>query len=194
MSYMAAIPAAVILLATVVAAVTDVWRFKVHNVLTFPLLLLGIVFHSVTAGVNGLVLSLTGAALGFTALIVLYAIGAMGAGDVKFVTAIGAWVGTEQILPAILIGCIAAGVYAVVLLALHGGAGHAWINLQLAMYRVKAIGRHLVRNDESETCQEIAKDLDVRRKRLIPFSAMVGIGVVATLVWKTWCSSVGLTH
>lgn len=193
MSYATAIPATIVLLATFVAAVTDVWRFKVHNALTFPLLLLGIIYHGAMFGASGVAQSVTGAVIGFAALIVLYAIGAMGAGDVKFVTAIGAWIGSEQIIPAILIGCIAAGVYAFVLLALHGGADHAWINLQLAMYRIKAIGRHLVRNDESETCQEVAKDLDGRRKRLIPFSAMVGIGVVATLAWKMWFSRVLFT-
>jgi len=188
MSYVTAIPATIVLLATIVAAVTDVWRFKVHNALTIPLFLLGIVYHGAMFGASGVAQSMAGAAIGFSVLIVLYAIGAMGAGDVKFVTAIGAWVGTEQIIPAIVIGCIAAGVYAIVLLALHGGATHAWINLQLAVYRISALGRHLARNDESETCQEVAKDFDGRRKRLIPFSAMVGIGVVATLVWKLWFS------
>src|SRR4051812_45954857 len=78
----------VVLCAALIAAVTDVWKFKVHNALTLPLLLSGLVYHAVVGGMDGFSDSLLGALFGFGVLIVFYAMGGMGAGDVKFMAGI----------------------------------------------------------------------------------------------------------
>src|SRR5438552_1328783 len=81
------------LLAALIAAVTDVWKFKVYNLLTLPLLASGLLYHAINGGTPGLAGSVVGALAGFGLMILLYTIGGMGAGDVKFVTALGAWLG-----------------------------------------------------------------------------------------------------
>src|SRR5207249_10716026 len=76
--------------AVIVAAVIDAWKLKVPNWLTFPLILtgwlLGLV-HDVgwfaETGVGGIGASLASTGLGFALLLPVYAIGGMGAGDVK---------------------------------------------------------------------------------------------------------------
>ena len=84
--------------AMVVAAVIDGWKLKVPNWLTFPLIISGWMLGLVhdfgwLAGVGGIGASLAGMALGFALLLPVYAIGGMGAGDVKMQMGFGAWVG-----------------------------------------------------------------------------------------------------
>ena len=53
MSQVALVPLVIVLAAGLVAAVTDVWRFKVYNILTFPLLFSGIAYHALQPGRRG---------------------------------------------------------------------------------------------------------------------------------------------
>jgi prepilin peptidase CpaA len=85
--------------ALIVAAVIDFWKLKVPNWLTFPLIITGWIYGLV----NGLVaeeptLGYLGASFtltwfGLALLLPVYAIGGMGAGDVKMQMGFGAWVG-----------------------------------------------------------------------------------------------------
>src|ERR1700757_387797 len=87
-------------LAMIVAAVIDGWKLKVPNWLTFPLVFSGWALglcHSFglleATGAGGIGASLATTALGFVLLFPVYAIGGMGAGDVKMQMGFGAWVG-----------------------------------------------------------------------------------------------------
>src|SRR5712692_3870343 len=84
--------------AMIVAAVIDGWKLKVPNWLTFPLILSGWVLgllHNAgwLPGAGGIGASLAGTALGFGLLLPVYAIGGMGAGDVKMQMGFGSWIG-----------------------------------------------------------------------------------------------------
>jgi prepilin peptidase CpaA len=172
------IPIVVVLITSVVAAVTDIWKFKVHNLLTFPLLFVGLIYHGAVGGMEGLKESSLGILFGFGAPFLLYIIGGLGAGDVKFLAAIGAWLGFLPTLLVFLMASIAAGVYAVVLLFLFGGLRETWVNLQVVCLRLWSVGRYLGGEDRIET-EVIRPD---RRRRLIPFTAMVALGIVTIVV------------
>src|SRR2546422_852950 len=93
-------PLGFVCLAMIVAAVIDGWKLKVPNWLTFPLILSGWglgLLHNVGAlpgtGVGGLGAARAGTALGFALLFPVYAIGGMGAGDVKMQMGFGSWIG-----------------------------------------------------------------------------------------------------
>src|SRR6516162_1215570 len=94
-------PLAFVCLAMTVAAVIDGWKLKVPNWLTFPLVLSGWALGLVhdcgwlldATGSGGIGASLAGTALGFALLFPVYAIGGMGAGDVKMQMGFGSWVG-----------------------------------------------------------------------------------------------------
>lgn len=86
--------------AMIVAAVIDGWKLKVPNWLTFPLIFsgwaLGLVHNLgwlAGTGEGGIGASLVGTLLGFALLLPVYAIGGMGAGDVKMQMGFGSWVG-----------------------------------------------------------------------------------------------------
>ena len=93
-------PIAVVSLAMIIAAIIDGWKLKVPNALTFPLIISGWILGLLNtfqilpeSGIGGIGGSLTATILGFALIFPVYAIGGMGAGDVKMQMGFGAWVG-----------------------------------------------------------------------------------------------------
>lgn len=110
---------------TLAAALID-WRTrKLPNNMTVPALAGALVFHTAwgfsengLAGVGEhLLFALGGFALGFGILFVLWVIGSGGGGDVKFMAALGAWVGPQQIVWVYLVGAVVIVIGSVCVLA-----------------------------------------------------------------------------
>jgi prepilin peptidase CpaA len=165
-------PVAVVLTATLVAAVTDVCRFKVYNWLTYPLLALGLVHGVVSGGAAGLGQSVCGLLLGVALTLPLYALGGMGAGDVKLLAGIGAWLGAPFVIALALLSSLAAGLYAVVVLLTLRKGQEAPVNF-----------RPLRRTASSADPVEAEVQRPDRRARVIPFAAMMAVALVAILAW-----------
>jgi len=126
-------PLLVISVAMIVAAVIDGWKLKVPNWLTFPLILsgwaLGLLHNlGVLEGSGGVGASLAGTAFGLALLLPVYAIGGMGAGDVKMQMGFGSWIGAifglwqgiEIIFYAFCAAVIIGGIMAMVMIAVRG--------------------------------------------------------------------------
>src|SRR5581483_8422883 len=80
------------------AAVSDCASRRIPNWLTYTLILSGLV-HSQTAGATvGLAGAFLGMVVGFALTFVFFAVGAMGGGDVKLLTGVGAWLGPWGVL------------------------------------------------------------------------------------------------
>jgi prepilin peptidase CpaA len=105
-----------IVIVLTVAVIWDIRFRRIPNWLTLPALVLGVGYHAITGGLSGFALSLLGMALGFGSFFLFYLVGGMGAGDVKLMAAIGAFLGPKDVLFAALYAAIAGGVYAVFLL------------------------------------------------------------------------------
>ena len=91
-------PIVVICIGMLAAAIIDWWKFKVPNKLTFPLIvsgwLLGVANNcGLGAGEGGFGSAFFGTVMGFGLLLPVYAIGGMGAGDVKMTMGFGSWIG-----------------------------------------------------------------------------------------------------
>jgi prepilin peptidase CpaA len=158
------------------------WQFRVHNLLTLPLLIGGLIYQGVTGGTPGLVNGLIGALFGFSVLIVFCMMGGMGAGDVKLLAGVGAWLGLPLTFYVFIASSLAAGVYSIILLVSSRQLRETWIHFQIAWYRLKAVGRYLGSDSDVEAAVRHAD----RRQRLIPFAAMVAIGLVIALVAAAW--------
>jgi prepilin peptidase CpaA len=176
--------------ALVVAAVIDGWKLKVPNWLTFPLILsgwgLGLVHNCgglAATGVGGVGAALAGTALGFLLLLPVYAIGGMGAGDVKMQMGFGSWVGAYFGLGAGL-GII---FYAFCLAALLGGV------IALAMIAVRGQYRRNLANTReivgdwfgSQSVGEVAGKAAQRKPRLhlLPYGIPLCLGFVGYLIY-----------
>jgi prepilin peptidase CpaA len=96
------------------AAFIDLRTRRVPNALTIPLAAIGIACAA--SGVSGLTLraSLVGLLLGLALMLPGYLFGATGAGDVKLLAAVGAWLGPALVGAAFLYTAIGGGVLALV--------------------------------------------------------------------------------
>jgi prepilin peptidase CpaA len=100
------------------AAVIDGRKLKVPNWITFPLVLSGWLYSGLVgwegvSGWSGLCYSLLGTAVGLGLLLPAYAIGGMGAGDVKLLAGVGAWVWGTHTFYAFCLSALFGGLIAV---------------------------------------------------------------------------------
>lgn len=103
----------VVCLILIVAAYIDGKELRVPNWITFPMVLAGLVYCTWTAGWSGLGAGLLGMVAGLLCLLPLYAVGGMGAGDVKLMAGIGAWLGWKTTVYAFAVSTVVGGVMAV---------------------------------------------------------------------------------
>src|SRR5688572_2362189 len=79
-----------------VACVTDVRSRRIPNVLTFGAAAAALLFHLFVAGTGGLQTAVGGWLVGTVLFLPFFALGGMGAGDVKLLAALGAWLGPRE--------------------------------------------------------------------------------------------------
>ena len=167
----------------VMAGLVDFARFRIPNAITFPFLISGFVYHVATGGLEGLRISGGGCLACFAVVLILYLMGAMGAGDVKFTAGIGAWLGAHTALAVFFVAAMGTALYSVAILIWQGGLAQAMVSTNFVLYqlyRFKVVARHLVGVPSIEA---IANAQD-RRKRLVPFAAMLAVGILAVVTWK----------
>lgn len=166
-------PTVVALAAALVAAVTDAWRYRIYNALTGPLLISGLIYHGVATDGTGLVPSVLGTCVGFGPMALLYLSGGLGAGDVKLMAGLGAWLGPVMAVHVLFASWFAAGLYAVVVLLCNG------MSPCRALAR-SGLQRGVPRERDQQLSQMIA--LPTRRRRLIPFGVMILAGILTTVI------------
>jgi len=98
MAFDCLIPFAPLAAALFWAAVQDVRTRRIRNWLTFSLLLAGVAQSFLPGRTVSPGQSALGLAVGFALPLLLFVIGALGAGDVKLLTAVGAWIGAASML------------------------------------------------------------------------------------------------
>lgn len=80
-----------VLLASAVA--TDLRNHRIPNVLLVSALNLALILHTIGGGVEGLITAVGGLVIGLAMLLPIYAVGGMGAGDVKLLGVVGCFLG-----------------------------------------------------------------------------------------------------
>ncbi|WP_336759559.1 A24 family peptidase [Paenibacillus sp. USHLN196] len=100
----------------IAAFITDIRFMKIPNRLTLPVTVAGVLAHIIWGGWNGFLFSAAGFAAGFGILFLMYAIGAVGAGDVKLFGSIGVWTGLAFGIHVIIYSVLYAGAVGLVIL------------------------------------------------------------------------------
>jgi prepilin peptidase CpaA len=113
------------------ACVSDVSTSRIPNALTFAAAALAVVFHATAPGGLGVTHAVLGLSVGLAVFFPLFALGAMGAGDVKLMAAIGAWVGWNPVILVALYGSVAGGVLALVVAARRRYLKQAFSNIRM---------------------------------------------------------------
>jgi prepilin peptidase CpaA len=105
---------------SLLGGVNDLLTRKIPNWLTFTAMAVGLAAQAWLMGTPGLLDGALGLGLGFALFFPVYALGYMGAGDVKLLMAVGAWVGWSDCLK-IAVGSIVIGAaYALIEITLRG--------------------------------------------------------------------------
>ena len=162
-------------LLVVLAAFLDLRSRRIPNWLTLPGVVAGLSINAYEAGWTGLKNGLLGMLLALLVYGLLFAIRAMGGGDVKLMAAVGTFTGPEAWLSIFAITAVVGGVFAIVTLLTRGG-------LVQTLASVAAILGSLAR---FQAPHEQRPELDVAHPsaRTLPHGAAIAVGVLIYLLW-----------
>ncbi len=160
----------------VVAAVIDGLQLKVPNWLTYPLILSGWVYSFAFFGTEGLGWSLLGTAIGLALLLPAYAIGGMGAGDVKLLAGVGAWIYATHTLLAFGISAVIGGLMALVMVWWSG-------NWRKHLTQFHMIASEIATLRDPEQLAAIAADRK-SSMMLLPYGIPIAIGTILYFAWN----------
>jgi prepilin peptidase CpaA len=160
----------------VVAAVIDGRKLKVPNWITWPLVLSGWIAGAALFGWTGLGWSVAGTAVGLGLLLPAYAIGGMGAGDVKLLAGVGAWIGITDTFWAFVISVFVGAAMSIAMILYR----RDWSKHQNQFWAI--LMEILVIRNPTEL-SSIAAD---RKKSmlLLPYGIPIAIGTIAYFVWN----------
>ena len=172
-------PVWVVTVTLVVAAVIDGLQLKVPNWITYPMILSGWVystfFSTAAFGWEGFLYSLLGTAVGLALLMPAYAIGGMGAGDVKLLAGVGAWMWSTSTFYAFCISTIVGAVIAVGMVLCRG----AWNKHQAQFWMIL---NEITTVRDPEQLAVIAADRK-SSMMLLPYGIPIAIGSIGYFAW-----------
>jgi prepilin peptidase CpaA len=175
-------PVWIVSVTLVIAAVIDGLRLKVPNWITAPMILSGLVYSAwatQAAGgswLQGLVVGLLGAGVGLLLLLPAYAIGGMGAGDVKLLAGIGAWMHAGVTLEAFAVSALVGAVLAIVLVIYH----NTWTRHRTQFWQIL---QEIVTIRNPDYLSMIAAERKPRML-LLPYGIPIAIGTIGYFLWN----------
>ena len=158
------------------ATATDVATRRIPNALTFGAAAVALAFAGATGGLPAIGWSLGGWVVGLLLFLPLFALRAMGGGDVKLLAAFGAWLGPALVCWTAVYGAILGGLLAVPLLLWRRRLGSTVVNLwgMLTFWRLAGLKPHPV------------VTLDNPGAVRMPYALPIALGALATLWLRVW--------
>jgi prepilin peptidase CpaA len=151
-----------------IATVEDIRSRRIPNWLVLPFLAAGAAVNTSSHGLNGLGQSIGGIALAAAVTGVLCRLRGMGMGDLKLCTAVGAWIGPEQLGTALVVTGLAGGLLALVWATCRGSLRESLDGSSdlLAGFWTKGVRPHP------------RLTLDSHSARAIPYAPAIAIGTI----------------
>ncbi len=177
-----------------VVAWQDIKQHRISNRVVFVGVVLGFMFNglmpqgqgfnSLAPGGLGWLAGLTGLGMGMVVLLPFYWLRAMGAGDVKLMGMVGAFLGPGQVLGALLGTFLIGGIMALVI-ALRAGA------IMRLLGNVKFLlldGVVKMSTGQVPTMDDLSQSVGK-----LPYAVAIAVGTVGYMVWRRlmWINAVG---
>ncbi len=143
---------------------TDVRERRIPNSICVALLIAGVIFRLATGGLVGLSECGAGFAVGFGIMFLLYAFGSGGAGDVKFLAAVGSWLGPYHVFMVFILSAI--------LLLLF--------SIALATTNV------IARSFKASSVYKASDGIDSTAKSHIPYAVPITVAIFLRMIWMLW--------
>jgi prepilin peptidase CpaA len=153
----------------------DIRSHRISNTLILTGWVTGILLSAWLHGLTGVVSAVEGGALGLLALLPFYLMRTLGAGDVKLMAVVGVFLGSADVLMAILGTFLAGGVMALVVAIRAGMMLRLLQNLKLMLFGavVKiSVGQTPKMDDLPESVGKL------------PYAVAITVGTLSYLVWK----------
>lgn len=157
----------------VIGGVLDLKTRRLPNWLALAGLGAGLLTNSILFGWAGFKLSASGAGLAFAVYLFFYLLRVMGAGDVKFMAAIGAIVGPHLWLLILFFTALSGGVVALIVLVTKGSFRRTLRNVAMMLYQLSRF----------QAPYHASEQLDVRSERAVrlPHGATIALGIIVYL-------------
>lgn len=158
------------------AAILDLRTRRIPNVLTVPALALALVLRGIM-GVDPFVGGLLAAGIAFLICLPIFALGGLGGGDVKLLTAVGAFLGMDRLWTALFVTAVAGGVFALVSVLMRRRAKETVWN----MYMI--LGKLRTRSAYGGWRQDTGDGLNIRSAGALtqPYGVAIAIGAIWTI-------------
>lgn len=169
---------AVLIALLVIAGVTDYRTYRIPNWLTFGGAAFALIYKTVIAVWPGsaFLMGAGGLFLGLLMMLPLYVLGVMGAGDVKLMAMVGAFLGVHEIFQATLFVFIVGGIGATGLALLKGRIGQMLRNTREAVFGLVAFAAAGVRPDlRGHAGQSIGK---------LPYGVCIAVGTIGYVLGR----------
>ena len=144
---------------------------RIPNWLTLPAILTGLVLHTWLSGRDGFFFSASGLAIGIGLLILPFAMGGMGGGDVKLLGAIGALTGPVVVLKVFFVSAVLGLVVSLLLILGVSRHRRRW----MSRFRKKARG--------AEGDAESADVGPAVPRMALPYGAVLAAGTLVSLIF-----------
>jgi len=168
-------PVWVVTFTLILAAVIDGFELKVPNWITFPFVASGWVYSFCAFGLEGLGWSLLGTVVGLLLLLPAYSIGGMGAGDVKLLAGVGAWMHGTHTFYAFCISAIVGAVLAVAMVLVVKGWKKHSNNARIILNEIMTI------RDPNQLSSIAAERKPTML--LLPYGIPIAIGTIGYFLW-----------
>jgi len=164
---------ALLLTLLLIAVWTDLQRHRIPNIVSLGGIILGVVAHTWMDGYSGFLTGVSGVAVGMGVFLPFYLSRGMGAGDVKLMGTVGAFLGPKYALLASGLCLGAGGVLAIIILISRGGLR------DLAVRYLSTFKCLVTTGKLSHIPPEPGEVASVK----FPYATAIGIGTLATLWW-----------
>ena len=160
--------------ATLAASLSDFRTHRVPNWLNATIALTGLVSQFLCFGWDGVGAGLLGMLVGFGMLFPFWMVRGMGAGDVKFMAALGAWLGLQLTFYAVIAGGLLGGVLALGLIVYQRSWARSYANLGVLFTKLSSVRTAF---SEFGSAQTLAKS-----GVLMPYAIPLSIGTLFVLI------------
>src|SRR5215831_16827576 len=155
-----------------IIAYNDIRYRRIPNPYVLAVLVCGLAMNTIFNGEHGAVSSIEGAGVAFVLMFILHVFGAMGAGDVKLFSAVGAITGLSLVLPTFVIVVMTGGFLAL-MLALRRGT------MRTTMLRVMNIFVGVMPGEKIPRYENPAA-----RRLTIPYSVAIPLGSLRPFIYS----------
>ncbi|MFC3015784.1 A24 family peptidase [Virgibacillus litoralis] len=163
-----------IILILIISTITDLRSRKILNIVTMPAIILALIFHLITTGLDGFLFSGQGFLVGIGLLFIPSMMGGIGAGDVKLLAAVGAWKGTLFVLYTGIYAGIFGGLIALFIL----------IKRKKLVFTVKNMLFSLLFLKSTKGSLEISND--TQNNVSIPYAIPIALGALMTFIMESY--------